>query len=66
MSATGTRTDQFQVSKKLNSYKGVLDFLICTYVQKLHTIAKKLLAIGEIEILHVEGLQVKFLKQNTS
>jgi hypothetical protein len=41
MSATGTRTDQFQVSKKLNSYKGVLDFLIRTYVQKLHTIAKR-------------------------
>ncbi len=40
-SATGTRTDQFQVSKKLNSYKGVLDFLIHTYVQKLHTIAKQ-------------------------
>ncbi len=40
-SATGTRTDQFQVSKKSNSYKGVLDFLIRTYVQKLHTIAKQ-------------------------
>ncbi len=40
-SATGTRTDQFQVSKKLNSYKGVLDFLIRTYVQKLHMIAKR-------------------------
>ena len=40
-SATGTRTDQFQVSKKPNSYKGVLDFLICTYVQKLHMISKQ-------------------------
>jgi hypothetical protein len=38
-SATGT--DQFQVTKKPNSYKGVLDFLIYTYVQKLHTIAKQ-------------------------
>jgi hypothetical protein len=40
-SATGTWTDQFQVSKKSNSYKGVLDFLIRTYIQKLHTIAKQ-------------------------
>ncbi len=40
-SATGTRTDQFQVSKKLHSYKGVLDFLIGTYIQKLHMIAKQ-------------------------
>ncbi len=31
-SANETRTDQFQVSKKLNSYKGVLDFLI-----RMHT-----------------------------
>ncbi len=41
MSATETRTDKFQVSKKSNSYKGVLDFLIRTYVQKLHMIAKQ-------------------------
>ncbi len=40
-SATGTRTDQFQVSKKSNSYKGVLNFLLRTYVQKPHTIAKQ-------------------------
>jgi hypothetical protein len=46
MSVTGTRTDQFQVSKKMDSYKGVLDFLIHTYVQKLHTIAKQALSNG--------------------
>ncbi len=31
-SESGTRTDQIQVSQQLNSYKGVLDFLV-TYVR---------------------------------
>jgi hypothetical protein len=44
------RTDQIQVHYKLNSYKGVLDFLKHTYIQKLHTLAKR--AFSSLRILN--------------
>ncbi len=52
MSEAGTKPDHFQASQKLISYKGVLDFLLRTYVRTEATFAIAKLAFSKMENLN--------------